>query len=256
MAARLRDHVDHEANVREARERCCLEHALHDNGRDVLVDLEDDNAGKLFVRIEALPVFALLLQIAVELLNTLHTLRIFDRARGAGGAPIYEDLALHDRHNRRVDHVERILRFGELEIGRRADLAGGAECHQEEDNRHDEEVDHAGEVEARAGRAVASTTDLLLNELERHMVHQASAGLLNRHERLTLKRGIREPIARRSVDRKGDVESRHLFGLVADGERAMSLVNRVDDADDVGVRSVVVGVEDSLVELFVAGVAV
>ena len=41
--------ADHEADVREAGERRRLEDALHDDGRHVLVDLEDAHAGEVLV---------------------------------------------------------------------------------------------------------------------------------------------------------------------------------------------------------------
>src|SRR5450631_3858867 len=44
---RLRERVHHEADVRVARERRRLEHALDDDRLDLLVDLEDDHAGEV-----------------------------------------------------------------------------------------------------------------------------------------------------------------------------------------------------------------
>ena len=57
-----------------------------------------------------------------------------------------------------------------------------------------------------------------------------------------------------SVHCKRDVERRHLLGLATGREITLRRVDRVDDAYEIHVRSVVVGVKDRLIEfLVVAG---
>src|SRR5205085_10727309 len=65
----LRNRTDHEAHVREAGERRRLEHALHDDGLHVLVDLEHHDAGEVLARVELLPDLALALQDVEQLVD-------------------------------------------------------------------------------------------------------------------------------------------------------------------------------------------
>src|SRR5262245_13289004 len=90
----LRQLPDNEAHVRVAGQRGGLEDALHDQSRDVLIDLEDDHAGeRLAARpLHALPELALALQDVVELVDALHALRLFDRSGGTRGGPVDDEL--------------------------------------------------------------------------------------------------------------------------------------------------------------------
>src|SRR5882724_11734572 len=69
----LRDLPDHEADVRIARERRRLEHALHDERRHHLIDLEDADTGERLARaaLGRLPQLALRLQDVEELVDAL-----------------------------------------------------------------------------------------------------------------------------------------------------------------------------------------
>src|SRR5581483_9117494 len=59
-----------------------------------------------------------------------------------------------------------------------------------------------------------------------------------------------------SIHREGHVECRNVFRLAAHQHRAVLGVDRVDHADDVDVLRLVVGVEDALIELRIALIAV
>ncbi len=121
-----------------------LEHALHDDCLDVLVHLKHDHAGELFARVRLLPKFALRLENVEKFVDALHAIRLFDCTRVAGGSSIDQDLAADDGHHRRIDHVHRVLGLGEVQPPGDRSLAAGAEGHQQEHDRHDQEVDHAG----------------------------------------------------------------------------------------------------------------
>ena len=155
--------------------------ALH-----VLIDLEHDDAREVLARVRLLPELALGLQDVEELVDALHAVRLLDRPRVAGGRAVDEDLAADDRDDRRVDHVERVLRLGQVDALGDRRLAARAEGHQQEDDGHDEEVDHARERQTRVGRAVSVPRDLLLDELEPDVMHQAAAGLDDQASALSL----------------------------------------------------------------------
>jgi hypothetical protein len=173
--------ADHEAHVRVAGERRGLEDALHDDRLDVLVDLEDDDAGELLARVELLPDFLLRLEDVEELVDALEALVVLDRAGVPGRIAVDEDDAPRDRDHRGVDHVESVLRVRELHALRRRRLARGAEGDEEEDDGDDEEVDHARQRQRRVDVAVVATGYALRHELERHRMHQAPGGLCDRH---------------------------------------------------------------------------
>src|ERR1700733_1549669 len=64
------------------------------------------------------------------------------------------------------------------------------------------------------------------------------------------------PFADTSIDREGHVEGRHTFRLSAGRIGAVGLVHCVDHADDRPVGGFVIRVQDGLIELFVARIAV
>ena len=60
-----------------------------------------------------------------------------------------------------------------------ADLAGSREAHQQEDDRHQQEVDECGEVQRLVYVAVAVSSHLLPHEVEGDTEHQPLARLMN-----------------------------------------------------------------------------
>src|SRR5688572_4250400 len=73
----------HEADVRVAREGRRLEHALHDQRGDTLVDLENGDSGERLAGVDLLPQLALALEHVEELVHALQAVRLFDRPGAA-----------------------------------------------------------------------------------------------------------------------------------------------------------------------------
>ena len=115
---------------------------------------EHHDAREVLARVRLLPELALGLEDVEELVDALHAVRLLDRARVPGGRAVDQDLAADDRDDRRVDHVERVLGLGQVEALGDRRLAARAERHQQEDDGHDEEVDHARERQAGVRRAM------------------------------------------------------------------------------------------------------
>src|ERR1700733_5500075 len=186
LVLNLGEYVDHEAHVRIARERRRLEHALHDDGLHVLIDLQNDDTGKVLARVRLLPQLALALEDVEELVDALKALAVFDRAAVSRGRTVDEHLTARDGHHRSIHHVHRILRLGQVDSRAHRRLARRAERHEQEYDRDDEEVDHARERQGRVHAASTAAGDALLHELQADMVHQPPAGLYNGHRLLSI----------------------------------------------------------------------
>ena len=78
----------------------------------------------------------------------LELLLLFDPARIPARMAIDQDLAPNDAHHRSVDHVEGVAGPRDLDVLPDRAFAR-AEAEEQEDDRNDEEVDHARQ---RAGR--------------------------------------------------------------------------------------------------------
>jgi hypothetical protein len=145
------------------------------------LSVKDDHAREILAGVKLLPDFALALEDVEELVDPLEALAVLDGARVSRGSAVDQEGASGNGHDRRFDHVERVLCHRQTYGLVDGNFARRAERPEEEDDRDDEEVDHARQRETRDDASVVSAGHALLHELQRDMVHQPATRLVNRH---------------------------------------------------------------------------